>query len=127
MISLSVFNKMIKLGPPIPAKSAECAKGMLSNGPPGTMHQIQSFHRIHRKRIQMTRTDPGFPTPEDRMTVSNTNSQINVCISDLDEKPNDSSFIGSLQTCPIVCLSLVWVGVIGLGHVMFHDVSRSMN
>ena len=127
MISLSVFNKMIKLGPPIPAKSAESARGMLSNGPPGIMHQIQSFHRIHRKRIQMTRTDPGFPTPGDRMTVSNTNSQISVCISDLDEKPNDSSFIGPLQTCPIVCLDLFWVAAVGLGHVMFHVVSKSIH
>ena len=30
-----------------------------------------TFHRICRKRIQLCRTDPGFPTPGVRMTVVN--------------------------------------------------------
>ena len=33
-----------------------------------TFHRIQ---RIYRKRIQLCRTDPGFPTPGVRMTVVN--------------------------------------------------------
>ena len=59
---------MAKMGPPIPAKSAQSARGVLPNGPPGVMY------RNLRKRIRRSRTDPRFPTPGSRMTVVNTNS-----------------------------------------------------
>ena len=52
------LNKMTKLGHPTPAKSAESARGVLPNGPPGVLGRIR---RIHRKRIQLTKQTLGSP------------------------------------------------------------------
>ena len=70
------------MGPHFPAKCAKIMRGVLQDEPPGILHRIQgsaTFQRIYRiywKRIQLCRTDPGFPTPGVRMTVVNKLPQI---------------------------------------------------
>ena len=54
------------MGHYFPAKSAEIIVLSLIFGLPGILPRIQ---RIHRKRAQLSRTDPRFPTPGGRMTV----------------------------------------------------------
>ena len=49
---------MDNMGPPIPAKSAESARGVLPNEPPGVLGRVR---RIHRKRIQLTKQTLGSP------------------------------------------------------------------
>ena len=66
------------MGTHFPAKCAKTARGVLQDEPPGILHRIQRIYRIYRKRIQLCRTDPGFPTPGVRMTVVNKLPQINI-------------------------------------------------
>ena len=62
------------MGHHFPAKSAEIIVLSFIFGLPGILPRIPRIHRIQRKRAQLSRTDPRFPTPGARMTVVYPNS-----------------------------------------------------
>ena len=71
---LRFLKVWVKIGPHFPAKCAKTARGVLQDEPPGVLKTMNRMNRMKRKRIQLSRTDPRYPTPGGRMTVVNTNS-----------------------------------------------------
>ena len=73
MPGLAYMSKWVPIfRPNVPKMREGCFKMSLPEFCSGST----TFHRIQRKRIQLCRTDPGFPTPAVRMTVVNKLHQI---------------------------------------------------
>ena len=62
------------MGPHFPGKCAKITVLSSSFGLPGILNTIQRIYRIYRKRAQLSRIDPRFPTRGVGITVVYTNS-----------------------------------------------------